>query len=219
MDAYRVATRVEMADLRTGSRTIVILHDVQLDRPQPGDRYIAAESRGAESIVNPRLLSFGAAAAAVARSAWLVPVSIAPSMCVRRLPRSESVRRGNRQRASPSTWSWATALIRADAIGAAQVDASVRFEASASPAAGPAADPADRRLQRVAGVDPHARADDAVAARRRSRGRAIRRGVGRNDGYSPADAFLPRATFRCADRRSGSSFKAPTARATPQRAI
>ena len=39
VDGYVVAMRVEMADLRKGSRTAVIRHNVVINAPQPSDRY------------------------------------------------------------------------------------------------------------------------------------------------------------------------------------
>jgi outer membrane lipoprotein-sorting protein len=196
---YSIARRMEIVDLRQGGRTVILLHDIMVDRPQPRDRYTIQNLRREDDITegsprSPRLLL----PAHMPGSGGLIEPRVSrpgAQTSTLRLPSGFSGHaeiKGFAQ--SSSTTSWATVFVRETArIGQARIAGALRFEASSSPHVGPIVfDPADRdplrspiSIRELSLVVPLGAGLDLQVGR-------FHVSWGETDGYSPADAFLPR---------------------------
>jgi hypothetical protein len=192
---YDVATRVEMTDVRKSLRTIVVLHEIALDRPQPSDRYTIqnllregdARQLPPASVVSPLRLETAARDGVGNAAPFSAPAAFSGYVEAKAVASAGSG-------GASSSWQWATAFLRGTTrLGTARVDAAVRAEESSSAQVGPVVfDPADRRPLRSAAslrelsITIPIRPDLDVEA-----GRFLI-AWGQTDGYSPADAFLPR---------------------------
>lgn len=196
VDGYQIATRVEMADLRKGDHTTVLLHDVTLDRPQPRDRYtIQNLRREDEGQSRP-----GAGPSALRQGPPTGAGGPLQPPAAPQLPWGFSGYVEGRSflglgdRAANQSALWATVFLRQTArVGRARVTGAVRLESSSSSQVGPVVfDPADRHSRRspisvreLSLVVPLGHGLDLQVGR-------FQPSWGGADGYSPSDAFLPR---------------------------
>ena len=193
---FRTPTRIEMVDVRKGVRTTLELSDVAINRRQPPDRFTLHNLLREDEDQAP----------------------VAPGRPLALL-RPDAGGRGRRRPEGPPRMpagftgyvetrafgffgpaatrvasTWATLMVRQTArLGPVRVAGAVRFETSSSSQVGPLAfDPADRDPRRA-----------PISLRELTMTLPIHPGVdvrvgrfeqawGETDGYSPADAFLPR---------------------------
>jgi hypothetical protein len=198
IEGHPIPLRIEMADLRKGSRTVVVLHDVALNRPQPADRFTI------QNLLREDADLLGALRMPAGRSAARQAPAVAQTSDVA-APRFGQTFTGFVEAKSfgyvsdinsPESRlrSWGTVLVKEAArIGPVRMSGVLRMEQTSSSQVGPAVfDPADRKPRR-----------SAVSLRELTISAPVMSGVdvevgrfdlgwGQTDGYSPADAFIPR---------------------------
>ena len=195
VDGYQVASRLEMADFRKGSRTIVFIKDLTINRPQPQGRFTIQNLLREDDEVSPSRP--GSSSPLRQQSGNGGPPEALPTW---RWPGNFTGYVEGRAfgfygaRADRRSTLWGTVLLRETLhLGPARLVAAARFEEASSDQVGPVRfDPADRSPKRSPITLPELTISFPIGAGMDLQVGRLQRSWGQTDGYSPADAFLPR---------------------------